>query len=414
MKIEVGRIHVKGGRRGLDVDYVKKLAESIRELGLLNPITVDKDLCLIAGLHRLEAVKLLGLESVECMAVSLEGLHAEMAEIDENIIRNDLSAVEYGEILLRRKEIYEMLHPETKAGAAQAAGMNRALGNNVADKMSATSKAFVEDTAEKLGVDPRTVRRQIQTARNLTPEAKEIMRDADKKITKKAAMKISRLGPEQQREAATLLSAGEIKSVDEYAQTAAGRPGEAAAPEEEETRGKGKVEETVKEKKGRATQDGVKEEPIRKKPESLVKEKPEKEWPVKEEPEKEKPGKESPEKERPKESQIKERPAKGRPGEPMAVQEKPHRKRDACLREVVADLKNADKDCSGTPESFLAEYTAFVQKYSREIGWYDDPYYEAVFSSMDRGQLARLKEQTERICRAAEGLFHKVERMMEQ
>lgn len=348
MQIEVGRIHVKGGRRGLDVDYVKKLAESIRELGLLNPITVDKDLCLIAGLHRLEAVKLLGLESVECMAVSLEGLHAEMAEIDENIIRNDLSAVEYGEILLRRKEIYEMLHPETKAGAAQAAGMNRALGNNVADKMSATSKAFVEDTAEKLGVDPRTVRRQIQTARNLTPEAKEIMRDADKKITKKAAMKISRLGPEQQREAATLLSAGEIKSVDEYAQTAAGRPGEAAAPEEEET---------VKEKKGRATQDGVKEEPVK---------------------------------------------------------EKPHRKRDACLREVVADLKNADKDCSGTPESFLAEYTAFVQKYSREIGWYDDPYYEAVFSSMDRGQLARLKEQTDRICTAAEGLFHKVERMMGQ
>lgn len=371
MQVEAGKIRVKGGRRGLDEDYVKKLAESIRELGLLNPITVDRDFCLIAGLHRLEAVKLLGLESVECRVVSLEGLHAEMAEIDENIVRNDLSAVEYGETLLRRKEIYEMLHPETKAGAAQAAGMNRAIGNNVADKMSATSKAFVEDTAEKLGVDPRTVRRQIQTARNLTPEAKEIMRDADKKITKKAAMKISRLEPEQQREAAALLSAGEIKSVDEYAQRLAGRPKETEKPETADTQEQGKAEETVRGKKGRTVQDEVRKEP------------------------------------------VKERPVK-EAGEPAPPQGKPQRKRDACLKEVVADLKNADKDCSGTPESFLEEYTAFVQKYSREIGWYDGPYYEAVFPSMDRGQLARLKEQTDRICAAAEGLFHKVERMMGQ
>ena len=372
MQVEAGKIRVKGGRRGLDEDYVKKLAESIRELGLLNPITVDRDLCLIAGLHRLEAVKLLGMESVECRVVSLEGLHAEMAEIDENIVRNDLSAVEYGETLLRRKEIYEMLHPETKAGAAQAAGMNRAIGNNVADKMSATSKAFVEDTAEKLGVDPRTVRRQIQTARNLTPEAKEIMRDADKKITKKAAMKISRLEPEQQREAAALLSAGEIKSVDEYAQRAAGRSEETKMPDAADIQGQGKAEETVKRKKDRTVQDEVKKEA------------------------------------------GKERPVKEQAGEPAPPQGKPQRKRDACLKEVVADLKNADKDCSGTPESFLEEYTAFVQKYSREIGWYDGPYYEAVFPSMDRGQLARLKEQTDRICTAAEGLFHKVERMMGQ
>ena len=88
---------------------------------------------------------------------SLEGLQAELAEIDENFVRTDLSAIEYGDLLLRRKEIYETL----------------------------TSKSFVEDTAEKPGVGKRTVERQIQTAKNMTPKAKAIICDSGAKVTKK-------------------------------------------------------------------------------------------------------------------------------------------------------------------------------------------------------------------------------------
>lgn len=40
----------------------------------------------------------------------------------------------------------------------------------------------------------------------MTPEAKKIIRDADSKITKGAALKISRLPPDQQTEAAALLT----------------------------------------------------------------------------------------------------------------------------------------------------------------------------------------------------------------
>ena len=75
-------------------------------------------------------------------------------------------------------------------------------------------KSFVDDTAEKLGVDPSTIRRQLQTARDLTPEVKEILRDA--KVTKSDALKLSRLSSAQQREAATQLVSGDIHSVDEY------------------------------------------------------------------------------------------------------------------------------------------------------------------------------------------------------
>lgn len=168
MQIRIEEIQIKKGRRELKADHVRELSDSIREVGLLNPITIDSEYILIAGLHRLEAVKLLGRTEVECTVSSLEGLQAELAELDENFVRNDLYAIEYGEMLLRRKEIYEALHPDTKAGVAQAVGMNRAIGNDVTDKMSATSKSFVDDTAEKLDVAPRTVRRQIQMTKKLT------------------------------------------------------------------------------------------------------------------------------------------------------------------------------------------------------------------------------------------------------
>ena len=45
---------------------MKELADSILEVGLINPIMVDQAHTLIAGLHRLEAMKLLGRTKIEC------------------------------------------------------------------------------------------------------------------------------------------------------------------------------------------------------------------------------------------------------------------------------------------------------------------------------------------------------------
>ena len=111
MQVNIDSIQVNSGRREALPDAVRELADSISAVGLLNPITVDRDYILIAGLHRLEAAKLLGWAEIECNVSSLEGLQAELAEIDENFVRADLETLEFGKLLLRRKEIYEMLHP---------------------------------------------------------------------------------------------------------------------------------------------------------------------------------------------------------------------------------------------------------------------------------------------------------------
>ena len=184
---------------------------------MLNPITIDQEHTLVAGLHRLEAAKRLGWTEIECNICTLDILQTELAEIDENVVRTELSVIEYGELLERRKEIYESLHPETKAGQAQAAGMNRAIGNNASDKMSATLKSFAQDTADKLGVSPRTVERTVQMMNGLTEDAREVFRHYPKyKLSQSNAMKLSRMEPGKQKTAAILLASGQIRSADDY------------------------------------------------------------------------------------------------------------------------------------------------------------------------------------------------------
>lgn len=200
MQMKISEIKINPGRRDTQQRNVEELARSIAAVGLMNPVTVTQDNTLIAGLHRLEAAKLLGWTEIECTVSDADGLQAELAEIDENFVRAGLSHRELGDLLLRRKELYEAIHPETRQGMR-----NGQTSKNENSSLLET-KSFSQDTAEKLGVSKRTVEQLVQTARDLTPEAKKTIRDAGDKITKGDALKISRLPPDQQAEAAAVLT----------------------------------------------------------------------------------------------------------------------------------------------------------------------------------------------------------------
>ena len=200
MQIKISEIKINPGRRDTQQRNVEELARSIAAVGLMNPVTVTQDNTLIAGLHRLEAAKLLGWTEIECTVSDADGLQAELAEIDENFVRAGLSHRELGDLLLRRKELYEAIHPETRQGQRNG---QTAKNDNLT---VLAAKPFSEDTADKLGISKRTVERLVQTAANLTPEAKKTIRDAGDKITKRDALKISRLPPDQQVEAAAVLT----------------------------------------------------------------------------------------------------------------------------------------------------------------------------------------------------------------
>ena len=215
MKVKIEDITVNPGRRAVSQDGIEELAFSMEQVGLLNPITLTEDHTLVAGLHRLEAAKSLGWSEIECTISELDGLTAQLAELDENFARTNLSPLELGDFLKQRKEIYEELYPETKAGVAQAIGRSKAKGKST-DCNLQSKKPFIEDTADLTGHHPSTISRHIKVASELTPEAKEILKSAAKPAAHSTLSKISKLKPEQQKEVSSLLVSGEIKSVDEY------------------------------------------------------------------------------------------------------------------------------------------------------------------------------------------------------
>lgn len=72
----------------------------------------------------------------------------------------------------RRKESYEVPHPQTRAGQSEATGMNRTGGNNASRESAPTSAA---NSAAAMGVTGRTVQASVRIATRLGEEARAIV-----------------------------------------------------------------------------------------------------------------------------------------------------------------------------------------------------------------------------------------------
>jgi ParB family transcriptional regulator, chromosome partitioning protein len=162
-KIELSRITVPPRRlRELRPETVDVLAESIGRQGLLQPICVQvtKDgYRLIAGWHRLEAVRKLGHAKILAGVVKdIDADQAQLAEIDENLIRAELSPAERAAHVAARKAVYERLHPETKHGGHR---------KSESRSQNANLKSFVADTAKKTGKHRATVARDVKRGKDI-------------------------------------------------------------------------------------------------------------------------------------------------------------------------------------------------------------------------------------------------------
>lgn len=208
--IPVDRVEV--GRRLRDVSekQVDALIASIGDVGLLNPITVYPRKVieagisvdgygLVAGAHRLEAVRRLGHTEVAAHIVTMGDLERQIAECDENLCGSVLSPGERARFTARRKEAYEALHPEAKAGAAQANGMNASLGRG--GQLGHDVHSFADDQAAKTGQSARAIRRDAERGQQVCQEALDILKGT-KADTGVVLDMLKDLDPETQIEAA--------------------------------------------------------------------------------------------------------------------------------------------------------------------------------------------------------------------
>jgi ParB family chromosome partitioning protein len=201
--IPIASVRVPEGRRALR--NVEQLANSIREVGLLNPITVTQGHMLIAGYHRLEAVKSLGHETIAAIVSDepgQDGLLWALAEIDENLVRNDLGPLERGVELAKRKTFYEKLHPETVSVTVRG-GPGRGKTNAESAHVS-----FAADTVQKTGLSRRVIEEEVQIA-SILPEVQEVIRDTEIADSKTDLLAIARMDHDEQRAVAARVKSAE-------------------------------------------------------------------------------------------------------------------------------------------------------------------------------------------------------------
>ena len=156
-------------RRHFDAAGLQELAESIRQYGVLQPLSVRKTdgaYELVAGERRLRAARLAGLDEVPCLLVSACEEVSGMLALVENLQRRDLDYMEEAAGIQRLMQQYHLSQEQAarRIGKSQSAVANKlrilrhppsvlqALRENHLTERHARALLKLPDEAERLRV----------------------------------------------------------------------------------------------------------------------------------------------------------------------------------------------------------------------------------------------------------------------
>jgi len=135
-------------RKIFDEDSLRELSESIRDYGILNPLTVRSRggrYELVAGERRLRAAKLAGLREVPCIVIDVDMENASLISLIENLQRRDLDFIEEANGISQLIHMFGMSQEEAarRIGKSQSAVANKLrllrLPDDVLDALRANS-----------------------------------------------------------------------------------------------------------------------------------------------------------------------------------------------------------------------------------------------------------------------------------
>ncbi|MFW6344732.1 MAG: ParB/RepB/Spo0J family partition protein [Halomonas sp.] len=199
-------------------ETVNALVNSIDELGLIQPITVRKAPVMdggvsvsgyevVAGNHRVAAVRALGKEVIEAFVlVDEDRWDQEMREIDENLIRAELTAAQRASAIKRRKALWEQRHGEKETGG-------QSLATSLKDGRKAGKqheKQFASDTAERTGQSKSAINQHVSRADALGDDLEAVTGTSLDKGVELDALK--KLAPEDRKPLIERAQAGEAVS----------------------------------------------------------------------------------------------------------------------------------------------------------------------------------------------------------
>lgn len=155
IQVDVNKIEPNPYQPRREFDDIDGLAQSISRNGILQPLTVrrtESGYQLIAGERRLRAAKMLGLESVPCIPMTITERNSAMLALIENIQRRDLSFFDEAEAIAKLIDFYGM----TQEDAAISLGKSQP---SIANKLRLLKlDKSVQEKISKYGLTERHAR----------------------------------------------------------------------------------------------------------------------------------------------------------------------------------------------------------------------------------------------------------------
>ena len=175
-EIPVAAISTTGRLRQVDPARAEALAVMIADGGLLQPIEVVAEgeaYRLVYGLHRLEAHRILGRETIPSKVLaegSLIEAELRLREILENMGQRPLSALDRAVHLAAWKDVYEALHPSARHGGKRTKASPEEAEQEQVAKFATRFSAVVQNS---IGLGERAIRLAITIARGIPPAVRE-------------------------------------------------------------------------------------------------------------------------------------------------------------------------------------------------------------------------------------------------
>ncbi len=146
-------------RTKTDID---SLVKSIKAIGLIHPLTINKNKELLAGGRRFQALKELGITEVPVIVAEKSDLEQELISIDENLVRKPLDKLEFERCLNRGWEIYEELNPTAKKIDIEIEPKTPEEKKKYKEEEENDTTSFAAVTSEKLGLSKAVIKQAIK------------------------------------------------------------------------------------------------------------------------------------------------------------------------------------------------------------------------------------------------------------
>lgn len=232
--IPVEEIDAAGGLRPLDLGWVEALSGLLKRDGQRRPIEIHRKAGggygVIAGRHRLAAVKALGWSTIDADILDEAALDRRASEVSENLFRLGLSPLDRAAFVAEqiaiekaRAGVKDDASAQSVAANARWAARISAEADDASDIMS-VAFGWTEAVAQAAGLTARTIRRDLELHRGIRPDVAAAIRGLPVADNASQLAALARLAEGEQRAVAELLTEGTAKGVTDALATMRQRP----------------------------------------------------------------------------------------------------------------------------------------------------------------------------------------------